>query len=192
MSDGGDSIEPEDMARAEQERLDDEQRQWLEESRVHALDITKTLLSANFAAQLTKPQTHTPSEREEIALQVNIAMLETFDALQSYVLLRDLKETIDVAMGKLKDRAMAKMEGKDMPVFRAVVNTQKLPRQFDYTEDAEWVSLDGKKKAREALLKSLKEPMTTVNEKTGETTVVKPAKVKSGGGETLNISFPKG
>ena len=155
------------------------------------LEVSKALIAANITAQLTQPKTHTPGERAEIAMQVNAAMLEAFSSLQSYVLLRDLKETVEMAMDLLKGAACAQVEGKDYPVFRATVNTQQMPRKFDYSTDERWVELDTEKKAREALLKTLKEPMKVLDEKTGVLNTATPPTV-SGGGETLRISFPKG
>ena len=156
------------------------------------MEVSKALIAANFAAQLAQPKTHTPSERKEIAGKVNAAMLDVFSALQSYVLLRDLKETIDMAMEELKGRACTQVEGKDYPVFKAVVNTMQMPRRYDYSADETWVDLDTKKKAREALLKTLKEPMKVLDEATGVLTTATPATVTSDGGETLKISCPKG
>jgi hypothetical protein len=141
------------------------------------------------------PKVHTPTERAELANQIQETMLMSFSAIQAFVLIRDLKETLDLTLKSMVDDAAAQIHGKKDAIFGAQVATMKLPGKYDYSGDPIWRKLaqekdelDDKLKQRQEFLRKLDKPMADTT--TGE--IIPPAICLTEGGETIKVTFPKG
>ena len=118
--------------------------------------------------------------------------------LNAYLFLKSLAEYVNAALNVLKPDAFNELDkyrkegGYD---FNGVkVEISQAPRRFDYSNDSRWSELQAEidrlrkyQKEREAFLKKLQKPV--VDPETGE--LIEPPKVKSGGYETIKVTFPE-
>jgi len=83
---------------------------------------------------------------------------------------------------------LAKNGGKDSVEGIALENVEA-GTKYDYSNDPVWVDLDKKKRDRETFLKTIKDPLSIVNEETGEVySITPPVKTSS---STYKITLQK-
>lgn len=108
------------------------------------------------------------------------------NALEVLVMMRSLEAVSELVREELEEhfeKEADKYAEKKFPINGAFVEKAELGTKYNYlkTGDIEWEQLDSELRSlkekvaeREAFLKSLREPMTLVNQQTGEVYTVKP------------------
>lgn len=106
--------------------------------------------------------------------------------LQLLVMLRALEKTSEVVIDCIRENInseASKFSEREINMFGATLEKSEVGTKYDYasTGDIEWEQRDALvnaatnlRKEREAFLRALKEPMTVVNEETGEVTQIRP------------------
>jgi vacuolar-type H+-ATPase subunit E/Vma4 len=116
-------------------------------------------------------------------------ILQYEDALDATIKLRAMRDAISIVLADIEIEAMevASRYGKDDKAFGGTtVSVRNGSVRYDYSGDATWAEIQSQLKARERLLKGVKEEI--IVKETGE--IVKPPQVnytKS----SLTVSFPK-
>jgi hypothetical protein len=109
--------------------------------------------------------------------------------LEIEIILKNMEETIKAIRKdeRVKDAIMKEINdfSEKSFTFGNVLFTKKASTTYDYKHDGEWCRLNEKIKEREALLKTIKEPLADAN--TGE--LIQPAIKKST--DTYSITFNK-
>lgn len=132
----------------------------------------------------------TVEQRYASAANLELSLLENYNALQAYVLCKNAADVIDRTLERLKDHAITKAV-KDEPVFGAEITTHRVVEYEydDYRLDEINRQIDELKKRageRRKLLRAIKEEVA--NTETGE--IMKPAKLVRDG-VTIAVKLPK-
>lgn len=138
-------------------------------------------------------------ERHDAAVVVLAKLHNSFDAVQTHVLLKQLEKVIEAAVEMNKEAAIAKMpttNGKNVTesIFGATVTLKRGAKKWEYPNDAVLTKAEADLKAakdaksdREKFLQHLKNEV--VDPQTGE--VISPAKLISDGGNVISVELPK-
>lgn len=131
-----------------------------------------------------------PNKAKEVALfsKQIIESVKNGDAnaLEVLIMLRSLELVSELVRDEIGDNVLTAAEKypeKKFEAFGAIVSREEVGTKYSYetSKDIEWERLDSefrtieaKRKEREAFLRALKEPMTAVNEETGEVYRIMP------------------
>jgi hypothetical protein len=131
-----------------------------------------------------------PSKAKEVALfsKQIIESVKSGDAnaLEVLIMLRSLELVSELVRDEIQDNiltAAEKYPEKKFEAFGAIVSREEVGVKYSYetSKDIEWERwdvvarhADQQRKDREAFLRALKEPMTAVNEETGEVYRIMP------------------
>lgn len=120
------------------------------------------------------------------------------DPLHMSIYLKTMEKIIEGIQAKIKASALSEAEkyGKSFEFRGAKIDVSELGTKYDYVNccDVVWndlnkqiAELTEKRKEREAMLKTIKEPVTMVDETTAETWTVNPAIKTSTSGIKVTI-----
>lgn len=105
-----------------------------------------------------------------------------------FVYAKKLESVAEILVNAVKDKVDSSKFGASYVKFGVKLESKMTGVKYDYSgcDDADWIKLSYKtdvakirQKEREEFLKSLKAPLTLVNEDTGEVTTINPP-IKSG------------
>lgn len=158
----------------------------VEEMQVH--EATRALEFQHLTATVAP----TGAERFQMAVRLTSFLRESHTDIESFVILRNIKDIAEAASEALKEGALSEMEGKEMAVLGARVTVRGL-REFDYSEDSELGEMEKKaavlKKEiadRKSFLRNLK--MEVADTATG--VIIRPATCTKDG-STLAVTLPE-
>lgn len=119
------------------------------------------------------------------------------DALHEYIKAKGIVELATAITDGLKAEAIREAEkySSEDKVFGCSVQVKSVPYTYDFSHDGEWKSLqlqiDALKERQKEREKKMIDAMkySELTDEYGE--VIPPAKIKSGGGQTVSITIPK-
>ena len=133
----------------------------------------------------------TSAERFQMASRLKDHLLQEHNALQAYVVLKNVREVADHAMEALKDEAIGGITGKEEMVYGAKCAIRGL-REYEYEDptlakiEEQMAGLKKQVSERKTFLRALK--MEVADTSTGE--IIRPAKcVKDG--STIAVTLPE-
>lgn len=120
------------------------------------------------------------------------------DPLQEYIKAKGIAELASAITDGLKDLAISEAEkyGNNDKVMGCGIQVKSLPYQYDFSDNEEWLLLQANLDSVKKRIKEIETMMIdamkyaeVIHPETGE--VIPPAKIKSGGGQTVSITIPK-
>jgi hypothetical protein len=138
------------------------------------------------------PTTSIKYNKTEQSIMANRFIQDALDGnenpLHRFIALRNLEESVSIALERIKGDAMIEADklakGGDR-VLGVNVSTMEGRRTFDYSGDSVWLDLKNKMKDREDFLKGLKEPMSDM-----QGVISNPPMIKYSGA-TIVLKFDK-
>ena len=120
------------------------------------------------------------------------------DALQEYIKAKGIVELATSITDGLKEEAIREAEkyGKEDKILGCSFQVKSVPYTYDFSDNEEWLLLNAHLDATKKQMKEIETKMIDamryaeiIDDRTGE--VIPPAKIKSGGGQTVSITIPK-
>jgi hypothetical protein len=118
------------------------------------------------------------------------ALLVEQSAIEAYVRIRNVADILDTALGIIKERAIASMQGTNVDILGAKVQLKALPKKYEY-QDSVIDELEAQKKAIDEKLKARKKFLENLTQEVADTTtgeIIRPAKCISAG-STIQVTF---
>jgi len=120
------------------------------------------------------------------------------NALEEYIKAKGLVELATAITDGLKAEAIKEAEkyGSDSKLLGCSFQVKSVPYTYDFSDSDEWTLLNSRLDAIKKQMKEIESKMIDamryaeiIDDRTGE--VIPPAKIKSGGGQTVSITIPK-
>jgi hypothetical protein len=120
------------------------------------------------------------------------------DALEEYIKAKGIVELATSITDGLKAEAIKEAEkyGNEDKILGCSFQVKSVPYTYDFSHNEEWLLLNAHLDATKRQMKEIETKMIDamryaeiIDDRTGE--VIPPAKIKSGGGQTVSITIPK-
>lgn len=123
----------------------------------------------------------------------------TANPLEIHVMLKAFDKASELIVDEIRSNVMAELDKyseKSIHLFGVQIDKTEVATKYNYStsKDPEWERLDvevntatERRKAREAFLRTLREPMTLVNEETGEVYKISPPLKTSVSGVKITV-----